>query len=67
MPGPSSGVPMNSMPAASRAAFMALILGFVLFGIPVSDSILLIVLTLTPLSLDSSSALSFTPWRAERI
>ena len=47
MPGASSGVPMNSMPADSRARCRANILARVLDGTPSSVSIRLIVLVLT--------------------
>jgi|GEM_PF-2545130 hypothetical protein len=47
MPGPSSGVPMNSMPAASRADFKAIKFARVVVGTPSPVSALVIVLVLT--------------------
>ena len=67
MPGRSSGVPMNSMPAASRAVLMALRLAFVLLGTPVVASMRFIVRTLMELSEASCSMLQFSAARPERI
>ncbi len=47
MPGPSSGVPINSMPAASRATLTAIKFLTETSGILSQASILLMVLTLT--------------------
>jgi len=67
MPGRSSGVPMNSMPAASRAVLMALRLAFVLLGTPAVASMRFIVRTLMELSEASCSMLQFSAARPERI
>lgn len=60
MPGPSSGVPMNSMPAVSSADWMTFRFGMVLLGTLSSTSIRFIVRTLTPLLFASASALNFS-------
>ena len=67
MPGRSSGVPINSMPAASKAFLMAFKLAFVLLGTPLVASMRLIVLTLIVLEAASCSMFQFNAARAERI
>lgn len=67
MPGRSSGVPMNSMPASSRAFLMALRLAFVLLGTPAVASMRFIVRTLMELSVASCSMLQFSAARPKRI
>lgn len=47
IPGASSGVPINSIPAVSRAFCIAAMFVFVLFGTPDSNSTRLMVLVLT--------------------
>ena len=67
IPGRSSGVPMNSMPAASKAFLIALRLALVLVGTPLVASMRLIVLTLIVLETASCSMFQFNAARAERI
>ncbi len=67
MPGPSSGVPMNSMPAASRAAWILLKVDAVDCGMPSIASILLTVFVATPARVASDSALSSRALLAARI
>ena len=67
MPGRSSGEPMNSIPAASRASFIASTLGRVLVGSPSSASMRLMVRELTPDNSAKESTLKRSADRAERI
>ena len=67
MPGRSSGVPMNSMPAASRAVLMAWRLAFVLLGTPAAASIRIIVRLLIAVAEASCSMLQSNAARADRI
>ena len=57
MPGRSSGVPMNSMPAVSRAFCKVARFALVLLGSPSDASIRLIVLILTPVVVANSATL----------
>jgi len=67
MPGRSSGVPTNSMPAASRAVLMAFRLALVLLGTLLVASMRLIVRTLIALEAASCSIFQFNAARADRI
>jgi integrase/recombinase XerD len=67
MPGPSSGVPMNSIPAASNVVLIASKLVSVLEGTLSLASIRFIVRTLTVLNRDSCSTLSFRACLADLI
>lgn len=66
MPGASSGVPMNSIPASSSARFNADTLAFVLAGTPSSLSIRLIVLVLTLDAFDRPATLHRKACLADR-
>jgi hypothetical protein len=67
IPGLSSGVPMNSMPAASSAVFSSTNVEVRLCGIPSKDSNLLIVRTPKPDLSASSSMVQRSAALAERI
>ena len=60
-------MPMNSMPAASRAVLIALRLALVLFGTPELASILIIVRLLIAVAAASCSMLQSNAARADRI
>lgn len=67
MPGRSVGVPMNSMPAASRATWMSLKVDDRLGGTPSTASNLITVLTATRALSANSCADQLSAARAERI
>ena len=67
MPGPSSGVPMNSIPAASRVFFISINVEERLGGTPSACSNLWIVGTLTPDASDNCEADHFREERAALI
>ena len=67
MPGRSSGVPMNSMPAASSADLIAFRFAAVLTGIPSRASIRLIVRELIDEAVASASMLQPKAARAHLI
>ena len=67
MPGRSSGVPMNSMPAASKADFIFAKFSFFEMGTPAISSYRLIVRSPTP-DIDANFAIvQFKAPRAARI
>ena len=67
MPGPSSGVPMNSMPAASNATFISIRVCVRLGGTPSTASNLLMVRRPRPDFSASSSIVHLRAARADRI
>lgn len=67
MPGPSSGVPMNSMPADSRADFNLVTVDIRASGKPLLASIVEIVLKDTPEISDNSAPDQPIAVRAARI
>lgn len=66
MPGPSSGVPTNSMPAASKAAWTLCRFLAEIGGTPSLSSNLLIVLTLIAAAVARSWTVHRSPVRAAR-
>jgi hypothetical protein len=66
-PGPSCGVPMNSMPASSKAFCIACKVWVWLEGMPSRPSILLIVRTEIPVVIDNSVIVHLNAARAARI
>lgn len=67
MPGASSGLPMNSMPAASKAACSFINVATVVCGVTSDASILLTVFEAIPARTANASALQFSALRAALI